>query len=289
MPAADLIADARLRLAEAGTKVQPPIVSGETHVIGRIGLLAVTILLGGCNTLGAGFNSKPFVPTDEENKLMGLKGSPQREYLYRLLADSDAQCEDYLIGASVTRNGLAVLFDTLSAGLTAVGTVIRPETTTQALAAGATFTQNTRKSLNDELLGGQAYGLIYRSVHDGRAEIRQRIYTEAENKVFDQWSAVSIAAYVNGNYHNRCGVNFALGRLSEAEGRARTADQATHIVRLEEQLRAAGKTPVPRLDASGMGNSATVQPQQAPIPAPIAPVAPVPAPPAPVPAPQPPG
>lgn len=167
---------------------------------------------------GERLNGPPLVPDAALAARVDADGAPKearRELAHSLIAQSDASCENYLVGASVEENrwdgGLsiaALLFSTLS-GLAS------PKQTKDALSAGSTFAQGTRTSLKDTVLAGNDYQLIYTAVKNGRQERRRQLYADIETGAFDTWSSNSITTFLTP-YHLNCGINYALERLEAA-------------------------------------------------------------------------
>jgi len=208
--------------------------------------------LASCGTVGEKLSPEPLTLTGTEAaRAQGATTNAQKEIARRLIAKSDTDCENFLIGASVARNTTASVFDVASAALNGVGSVIAPADTARALSAASGFTQSTRKTLNDELLGGYAFGILYRAVHEGRDGLRQELHDEIDAGAFNTWSAESIRDYINGRYQTKCGINYGLSRLGEAESRAEQAEarsreltQRNRVTQLETLLNQRG-VPIP--------------------------------------------
>ncbi|HMP61905.1 MAG TPA: hypothetical protein PKA17_02180, partial [Phenylobacterium sp.] len=139
----------------------------------------------------------------------------RREAALSLIAQSDALCEHYLVGVSERRNQVRAGLSVTSLLLNTLSGVLKPISTSAALTAAGTFSQGASTSIENTVMGGNEYRLIYTAVKNGRQERRRILYADINGGQFDTWSADSIVAYLTP-YHLDCGLNYALERLDAA-------------------------------------------------------------------------
>jgi hypothetical protein len=139
----------------------------------------------------------------------------RHEFAYTLIAQSDADCEDYLVGISVVQGRVGGSLSVTSLLLSTIATITTPLRSAHLLSAGSTALSGSEKALKDTVFGGNEYRLLYTAVKSGREERRRQLFADIEGGAYDTWSAESIAAHLTP-YHLNCGINFGLERLEAA-------------------------------------------------------------------------
>lgn len=193
-------------------------------VLASFAALAIT----GCSTSGASlrergseWNGAPLSAPAEFLTRIAVDNSQRgtrRELILALLAQSDRDCEDYLIGMAAYRNRVTLNLDIASVGLSAIGGLIKPVETANILSGASTLSQSVQSTVEETLFGGRTQGLIYTAVRQGRQIQRREIMASLNRGDFDGWSATSIAAALD-RYHLDCGVSYGLSELESALAR----------------------------------------------------------------------
>lgn len=145
----------------------------------------------------------------------GATGGSRRELAYSLIAQSDASCENYLVGVSEQRNWVVGSLSIASLFFNALSVLSKPTQTKNALTQAAGFSTGTSSELQKTIMNGAEYRLIYTAVKNGRQERRRQLYADIDEGKFDTWSSTSITSFLTP-YHHDCGINYALERLEAA-------------------------------------------------------------------------
>lgn len=202
-----------------------------------IGMACGLSLLTGCTTLnagvdpaklgvgGSGYPLGPDVLTSAETAdaeaLMDARwvqwdvAVRGRAFATAMMGESDLRCDRYLTAVSVDRNVTRGTLDVVGLTLGAIGGVASPNASANWFSAGSTLAQSSRRSLEDTVLGGHEFGLIYSAVWSGRDEARRGLEARIAKGEFDNWDWRPILSLVR-QYDLKCGLNYGLGRLSQA-------------------------------------------------------------------------
>lgn len=142
-------------------------------------------------------------------------GDLRRELLYSLIADSNAKCDNYLVGLAGIQNS----YDTgLNLGRTALVTAAglsSPERSANLLAALAGFFGSTREEITNNVFGGKDIEVLSGAVMAGRATEEAILASRASAGAFDRWDATSVLREVHA-YDQNCGISYGIRQLQEA-------------------------------------------------------------------------
>lgn len=190
-----------------------------------IAMALAALTLAACSTTGAeiratgkGFNGTALeAPAEFHTRIVAGadQASVRRELIVTLLARSDRDCEDYLIGMAALRNETSLSIDLTSLTLSAVGGLIDSTRAANILSGGSTAVQSAGQTAEETLFGGRTQALIYTAIRQGRAKQRKDLMDRWARHDFDNWSAASIAAELD-RYHLDCGVSYGLTELEAA-------------------------------------------------------------------------
>ncbi|MDP3383707.1 MAG: hypothetical protein Q8S47_10320 [Phenylobacterium sp.] len=180
----------------------------------------------------------------------------RRELAYTLIAQSDASCENYLVGVSEQRNKVVGGLSIASLFFNALSVLSKPAQTKNALAQAAGLSTGASSELQNTIMNGNEYRLIYTAVKNGRQERRRQLYADIHEGKFDTWSSTSITSILTP-YHHDCGINYALERLEAA---ARELGKTPADERPEPVPEAPAEAAAPRQD----GNSGVAPPPTGP-------------------------
>jgi hypothetical protein len=207
----------------------------------RIVIIGAAVLVcmfaaGGCTALkmkpqgefgvgGSGHVLGVDVVTDEANKraeeVMDAQWAKWNadtrgmQLTYALVAESDLRCDRYLTAVSIDRNATRGSLDIAGLALAAIGGVASPNTSANWFSAGSTLAQSSRRSLEDTVLGGREFGLIYAAVWKGREDAAETLLGRAKAGEFRTWDWRPILSLAR-QYDVKCGLNYGLGRLGQA-------------------------------------------------------------------------
>jgi len=201
----------------------------------KLAVLACILLAGGCSTfqmkpgapLGVGGSGHPLgvdVVTSEQTraaevamdaKWTGWKEPRAKQLMYALIAESDLRCDRYLTAVSIDRNATRSSLDIVGLGLGAIGGVASPNGAANWFSAGSTLAQSTRRSLEDSILGGREFGLIYTAIWQGREAASSDLLARADRGDFNSWDWRPILSLAR-QYDVKCGINYGLSRLTVA-------------------------------------------------------------------------
>jgi hypothetical protein len=211
-------------------------------IIRLIGTVACLGLLGGCATLthdyrtvGRDLNGvspadlaaevMPETTFDAEDDPRGNRAL-RRDFVYGMMAASDVDCEDYLIGVAAVANQTRAGFGATGLALNTAGALATPDRSSRLLNALGALTGSTTTALEDTVFAGRDFQIIYTAVQTGRRSTRDQIRTQLEAGTFDTWGYQSLVALVTP-YHLNCGINYGLQQIAEAvEIQARSAQSA---------------------------------------------------------------
>jgi len=207
---------------------------------GIVGIACSLSMLAGCTTfnaapasnrLGVGGTGHPLgvdvitsVETADAEALMDAQwaqwdqGTRGRAFAMAMMAESDLRCDRYLTSVSVDRNVTRGALDVVGLTLGAIGGVASPNASANWFSAGSTLAQSSRRALEDTVMGGREFGLIYSAVWSGRDEARQALEDRVSAGEFDGWDWRLILSVVR-QYDLKCGLNYGLARLSQAVAR----------------------------------------------------------------------
>ena len=138
-----------------------------------------------------------------------------KQLVYALVAESDLRCDRYLTAVSIDRNATRSSLDIAGLALAAIGGVASPNASANWFSAGSTLAQSSRRTLEDTVLGGREFGLIYAAVWQGREEASKALMKRADDGEFKTWDWRPILS-VARQYDVKCGLNYGLGRLTQA-------------------------------------------------------------------------
>jgi hypothetical protein len=138
-----------------------------------------------------------------------------KQLVYALVAESDLRCDRYLTAVSIDRNATRSSLDIIGLALGAIGGVASPNASANWFSAGSTLAQSSRRTLEDSVLGGREFGLIYTAVWHGREAAAKTLLNRADAGDFNSWDWRPILSLAR-QYDVKCGLNYGLGRLTQA-------------------------------------------------------------------------
>lgn len=202
-------------------------------------MLALT-LLGGCASLSPNFYREEgrklngSLPSDLANRVMpegtfnARAGEDprvvRRDLVHGMLALSDVECEDYLIGVSVAANNTEAGLGLAGLALSTASAVSTPERSSKLLAQLSALTGTSATALGDTVFAGRDFQVIYSAIQTGRRRDRERLFAQVKNRELDDWGYQSLIAAVTP-YHLNCGLTYGLQQITEAvEEQARRQD-----------------------------------------------------------------
>lgn len=197
-------------------------------------IMAAAASLGGCATLNGDYRttgrelngSYPWlladeaVPRTEFNQVAwsddsARRAAVRRDLIHGLVARSDIECEDYLIGISVETNRADAGLSLGGLALGAASVLATPERSSKLLGQLSTLTGTSALALRDTVFAGRDYQIIYAAIQTGRRRDRQAIFDRVEANAFADWGYESMVAAVT-SYHLNCGLTYGLQQLTEA-------------------------------------------------------------------------
>ncbi len=140
-------------------------------------------------------------------------GSREKQLMYALVAESDLRCDRYLTAVSVDRNATRGSLEIVGLALGAIGGVASPNSSANWFSAGSTLAQSSRRSLEDTVLGGREFSLIYTAIWQGRDEASKALLARADKGEFTGWNWRPILSLAR-QYDVKCGLNYGLSRLT---------------------------------------------------------------------------
>jgi hypothetical protein len=143
-----------------------------------------------------------------------LKKTEAASLARALLAQSDINCENYLVGLSAASNTTTSALDITALTLSSIASITVPVRSAQTLSAASAITGHTRQTLSNDILGGQDFSLIYNANIDGRLDERKKYQDDIDRGTYENWTADAILADIQP-YNFKCGINFARHYLSE--------------------------------------------------------------------------
>lgn len=204
-------------------------------------IISFSLLLGACGSMGADINGDgrrtlhdqgladngpPLVLTDRWNQRFATAyaneqsgrptdGDLRRELFRSLIAESNAKCDNYLVGLVGVQNGYDTGLSLLALSATTASSVASPESSANLLGSLATFFTATRREVTNGVFGGKDVEILVQAVVLGRQIEEQRLFAQMNYGYFDRWDATSILSEVHA-YDQKCGIGYGLQRLQES-------------------------------------------------------------------------
>ena len=142
-------------------------------------------------------------------------GALRRELLYSLVAESNAKCDNYLVGLAGIQNSYDTGLNLGRSALTTAAGLSSPERSANMLAAFATFLGSTNEEITSNVFGGKDIEVLTSAVKGGRATEEAILFSRARDGDFDRWDATSVLREVHA-YDQNCGISYGLRKLQEA-------------------------------------------------------------------------
>lgn len=191
-----------------------------------------------------------------------IDGELRRELARSLIAQSNAKCDNYLVGITGAQNSADIGLNLTQLALTTAGGLASPEESANLLSSLATFFGATNRELKDNLFGGREIEVIAQAVLAARSVEEQALRARIEGGAFDRWDGTSVLHDVH-DYDQKCGIGYGLRSIAAAVEVARTVEAR----RVREAAPEAVDATVPNPAAPPPPRN---PPQPAPAPAPPA-------------------
>jgi len=190
----------------------------------KIIAIACGLSLSACATLGPRphelgeqVNPPPLtLPQDHRTVYTGATGN--QGLAYHLIGRSDIQCENYLVGVAIARNGTDAGLSVGAQALSTIGGLVAPGSAANAFSGASTFVQGTNRTLNDTIFSGQDFHVVYTAVKRGRDRLREDMITQIDA---GQWNTLPHEGVLSRvvPYDLSCGVTFGMNELARAVAR----------------------------------------------------------------------
>lgn len=177
----------------------------------------------------------------------GFDGDLRRELLYSLIADSNAKCDNYLVGLAGIQNSYDTGLNLGRAALTTAAGLSSPQRSANILAAVATFFGSANEEITNNVFGGKDIEVLISAVKSSRAIEHAILLSRAQAREFDRWDATSVLREVHA-YDQNCGISYGLLKLQEAVVIA----ERSEAERLRQNPRAVNDAPTPPLVNPGL-------------------------------------
>lgn len=142
-------------------------------------------------------------------------GDLRRELLFSLIADSNAKCDNYLVGLAGVQNSYDTSLNLGGLALTTAAGLSSPQRSANILAALGTFFGSANEEITNNVFGGKDIEVLISAVKSSRATEQAILESRARAGDFDRWDATSILREVHA-YDQNCGISYGLLKLQEA-------------------------------------------------------------------------
>lgn len=142
-------------------------------------------------------------------------GDLRRELVFALIADSNAKCDNYLVGLAGIQNSYDAGLNLGRSALTTAAGLSSPQRSANLLAGVASFLGATREEITNNVFGGKDIEVLTSAVKAGRATEEAILVGRARAGDFDRWDATSVLREIH-SYDQNCGISYGLRKLQES-------------------------------------------------------------------------